>query len=330
MIFLSPSSEVTRMYSILVGIDIAKKTFDVSRLENGKYQPNAFANTPEGFHAFLAWLTAYGLASTLCVLEATGLYGLPLMTFLHDQGIPVSQVNPAAIKAFAQSELSRTKSDKADARLIARFGRERQPRLWTPPTPAVHKLQILLRRIEQLMEMRQMELNRLEGAEGDAQASIQQSISRLDQDIKDMQQKVKNTIDQDADLKKRRDLLESIPGIGEATSPYLLILFADPHDFEDPKQAVAFVGLSPNPHQSGASGKTRLSRIGDARLRKALYMPAMVAQQHNPVLKAFSERLKANGKKGKVILCAIMRKLIHIAFGVLKSGRPFDPNFALA
>ncbi len=330
MIFLSPSSEVTRMYSILVGIDIAKKTFDVSRLENGKYQPNSFANTPEGFLAFLDWLTAYGLASTLCVLEATGLYGLPLMTFLYDQGVPVSQVNPAAIKAFAQSELSRTKSDKADARLIARFGRERQPRQWVPPAQAVHELQTRLRRIEQLIEMLQMEKNRLEGTQGTVRTSITQSIETLEKQIDTLRQEVNKLINDHPDLKKDRELLESIPGIGEVASANLLLLFAAHPDFDDPKQAVAFVGLSPNPHQSGASGKTRLSRIGDARLRKALYMPALVAQQHNPVLKAFSERLKANGKKGKVILCAIMRKLIHIAFGVLKSGRPFDPNFALA
>jgi transposase len=318
------------MLEITVGIDIAKKKFDVARLQNGKYRHKVFPNTPAGFGAFTAWLAGFGPEPVLIALEATGAYGTPLAEFLVAQGFWVSVVNPAKIKAFAESELSRAKTDKADAQVIARFAREKQPPRWTPPPPQIRELQALLRRVEQLSEMRQMERNRLETADPAAVPSLQTLLKTLEQEIKATRDKIRQRIDDDPDLKNRRDLLDSIPGLGDATIAHLLVLFSPHYAFETAKQAVAFVGLAPNPNQSGNSEKPQLSKIGDPLLRKVLYLPALVAWQHNPALRAFCERLKANGKNGKTIACAAMRKLIHIAFGVLKSGRPFDPNLALA
>lgn len=315
---------------VSVGVDIAKKKFDAARLQDGKYRHKVFDNTPQGFATFLAWLTGFGPAPIRVTLEATGAYSVPLAEFLADHGLWVSVVNPAQIKAFAKSELCRAKTDPADAKLIARFAQERQPPCWNPPPPTIRELQALLRRIEQLLEMRQMERNRLDTAPPATQASMQALIATLDQEISTLRATIRQMIDDDPKLRGRRDLLDTIPGLGEATIAHLLVLFSPHYGFHSAKQVVAFVGLAPNPYQSGNAIQTRLSKIGDALLRKVLFMPALVAWKHNPIIRAFCERLKANGKSGKAVACAAMRKLLHIAFGVIQSGKPFDPHYGLA
>ena len=315
---------------ISVGVDIAKKKFDAARLQDGKYRHKVFDNTPQGFAAFLTWLTDLGPAPIRVTMEATGAYSVPLAEFLANHGLWVSVVNPAQIKAFAKSELCRAKTDPADAKLIARFARERQPPRWNPPPPGIRELQALLRRVEQLLEMRQMERNRLDTAPPATQASIQALIATLDHELTTLRATIRQKIDDDPELRGRRDLLATIPGLGEATIAHLLVLFSPHYGFHSAKQVVAFVGLAPNPYQSGDTIHTRLSKIGDALLRKVLFMPALVAWKHNPIVRAFCERLKANGKSGKAVACAAMRKLLHIAFGVLNSGQPFDPNYVLA
>jgi transposase len=317
------------MSSIPIGIDIAKSKFDVAALRDGKYKTKVFRNTPEGFTEFLTWLEAFP-APHLC-LEATGRYGEALALFLVDQGFAVSVINPAQIHAFGKAELSRTKTDRSDAKLIARFCQSQHPPLWQPPPPAVRQLQALVRRLEDLMEMRQMESNRLEGAESPVRSSIETLLATLDAEIAATRQLIRQHIDQDPDLKSRHDLLDSIPGLGEATIAVLLAGLGDVSRFENARSVAAFAGLSPAERQSGQwQGHTRLAKTGDARLRKALYFPALVAWRHNPLIRAFCERLKAQGKNGKAIVCAAMRKLLVLVYGVLKSGKPFDPNYALA
>lgn len=312
-----------------IGIDIAKAKFDAAALRNGKYKTKVFQNTPEGFKAFLAWLQAFPTPH-VC-LEATGRYGEGLALFLVDHGLAVSVVNPAQIHAFGQAELSRTKTDKSDAKRIARFCLSQRPLLWQPPPPAVRPLQALVRRLESLLEMRQMEKNRLDGADPTVRPSIEAVLATLDAEIAATQQRIREHIDHDPDLRQRRDLLDTIPGLGDATIPVLLAALGDVHRFENARSVAAFAGLSPKEHQSGKwKGHTRLSKTGDALLRKALYMPAIVARRHNPLIRAFCERLKAQGKNGKLIVGAAMRKLLVLAYGVLKSGRPFDPNHGLA
>lgn len=179
--------------------------------------------------------------------------------------------------------------------------------------------------------MRQMEKNRLDGADPTVRASIEAVLATLDAEIAATQQRIREHIDHDPDLRQRRDLLDTIPGLGDATIPVLLAALGDVHRFENARSVAAFAGLSPKEHQSGKwKGHTRLSKTGDALLRKALYMPAIVAWRHNPLIRAFCERLKAQGKNGKLIVGAAMRKLLVLAYGVLKSGRPFDPNHGLA
>ena len=206
-----------------------------------------------------------------------------------------------------------------------------QSGLWTPPPPAIRRLQALTRRIEHLLEIQQMERNRLDTADESITASINSLLKTVEDEIKTIRQAINDLINDNPDLDNRRKLLESIPGIGSATIAHLLIALSSHQGFTNAKQVVAFAGLAPYLRESGPwSGKTRIAKSGDPIFRKALYMPALCAWKHNPVIHDFCERLKANGKNGKAIACAAMRKLIHLAFAVLKSGVPFDPNYSLA
>ncbi len=317
----------------IVGIDIAKKKFDVALLLGKKGKSGIFHNTPDGFAMFALWLTTrHGVECAHVCMEATGTYGEKLALYLHRAGHVVSVVNPAKIKGFAQSELSRTKTDKADAALIARFCRAMRPEAWQPPAPEVKKLQALVRRLEELNGMLTQEKNRLATADEVVKPSIEEVILVLQERIKHLRQLISEHIDGDPGLCSKRDLLESIPCIGPTTSAMVLAEFGDVERFGDARHMASFCGLTPRHRQSGSSvrGKSRLSKTGSSRIRRALYMPALSAIRYNPVIIAFRKRLLANGKSKMVIVGAIMRKLVHIIFGVLRSGRPFDPAIAAA
>ena len=317
-------------FSITIGVDIAKKKFDVASLIADKYKHKKFDNNESGFIAFITWfLPLCSDINPLICMEATGAYSLPLADFLVNQGYSVSLVNPAKIHAFAKSELSRAKTDKADAKLIARYAFIMQPPLWVPPPATIRELQALVRRVEHLLEMIRMERNRQDTANAKIIDSINTVLETLEAELEATRKAIHDHIDNNPDLKKRGDLLCTIPGIGNASVAHLLIALSEHHGFSHAKQVVAFAGLAPALRQSGQwSGNTHIAKNGDALLRKALYMPALCALRFNPLIRTFSERLKANGKNGKAVACAAMRKLIHIAFGVLKSGEAFNPNYA--
>lgn len=320
----------TQNLPLTIGIDIAKKKFDAAGLFSNKYKHKTFSHDTKGFNDFIAWFKhLYGEAKPLICMEATGAYSLPLAEFLVKQGYGVSVVNPAKIHAFGKSELNRAKTDKADAKLIARYAALMQPALWTPPPASVCQLQALVRRVEHLQEMSQMEQNRLDTANLCVQSSINSVLTTLEAELKATREAIKYHIDNDPDLKHRSELLNTIPGIGAATTAHLLIALSPHRQFSHAKQAVAFAGLAPALRESGQwRGTTHIAKTGDTALRKALFMPALVAWRYNLPIKQFCNRLKDNGKNGNAIVCAAMRKLIHIAFAILKSGLPFDPNYA--
>jgi len=320
------------MEPTIVGIDIAKKKFDVALPLGEKAKSAAFHNTAAGFAIFARWLTKHDVERAHVCMEATGTYGEELALYLYRAGHVVSVVNPAKIKGFAQGELSRTKTDKSDAALIARFCRAMKPEAWQPPAPELKKLQSLVRRIEELNGMLTQERNRLATANEVVKPSIEGVIRHLQDEIKNTQQLISDHIDQNPKLRANRDLLQTIPGIGPTTSAMILAEFGDVERFGDARHMASFCGLTPRHRQSGSSvrGKSRLSKTGSSRIRKALYMPALSAIRYNPVIIAFRTRLLANGKSRMVIVGAIMRKLVHIVFGVLRSGRPFDPALAAA
>jgi len=314
----------------ILGVDIAKRKFDAALLINGTLKHRVFTNSQEGFRELLAWLKKKEVDHVHVCLEASSTYGDELATHMHDAGHTVSIVNPARIKGFAQSELMRTKNDKVDAGRIARFCHAMHPKPWAPVPPKMRNLQSLVRRIDTLITMKTQEMNRIDVSHASVRMSLSNHSAYLDKEIATLKQQVADLIKDDPDLKIKRDLLKSIPGIGEAT---IAAILAELHMFERcdrVQKVVAFIGLAPREFTSGSSikGKPRLSKVGNARLRKALYMPALVSIQCNPFVQIIYHRLKEKGKNGKVIVCAIMRKLVHLIFGILKSGRPFDPNYA--
>lgn len=318
-----------------IGIDAAKATFDIALpLPDGKYRTKAkLPNSAKGFNELLAWRAKHA-PNAAVGMEATGIYHEALARTLVEAGVVVHVANPARVKAFGQAEGIRTKTDRSDAKLIARFFEaQRSEKLhpYVPPTPSEVKLRALVRRRDDLQEMLQMERNRLDVADISVQQGIKDVIQTLEEQIKQVQKAIEDHIDNDPDLRQRHHLLTSIPGVGNTSSAQLLAMLGDLSKYSDVRQVVAHAGLNPAQRQSGNyEGKSRISRVGDANFRKKLYMPALTGKTYNPRLKSFADRLSAKGKPFKVVMCAVMRKLIHLVWGVLKSGRPFEPDGALA
>jgi transposase len=315
----------------VLGIDIAKAKFVAALLRpDGQVRHKSCANTFAGFAELAAWLTRQQVTRVHATLEATGTYGDALATWLYDAGHVVSVVNPAIIHAYARTQLARSKTDRLDAELIARFTATQQPPAWTPPAPEIRQLQALVRRLDALQGMRTQELNRRAAGPtvADVRASIEAVVAHLEAQIAQVQQLIRDHLDRYPGLRAQRDLLVTIPGIGEATAA---ILIADLFDkrYSSARQAAAFAGLVPRLMESGTlRGRSRLSKIGPGRLRKALYFPAVAALRWNPTIRAVRARLHAAGKPPMVIVGAAMRKLIHLAYGVLKSGRAYEPTCA--
>jgi len=324
--------EVNPMTLPTLGLDIAKAKFDAALLQNDQLKQHVFSNDSKGFRQLAKWLTKAKATQVHACMEATGTYGEALAQFLYAAQHTVSIVNPVMVKGFAHSELLRTKTDKIDAALLARFCLKQSPRAWTPPPPEIRELQALLRGLESLNQMHQMEANRASSGilSPTVQASVQATLEFLEQEIRNIKKQIHDHMERHPDLKRQRDLLDSIPGIAEQTAAMLLAEFRDIPSFESACEMAAFAGLTPKHHQSGSSvhGKSRLDKMGSARIRKALYMPAIVALRYNAVIQTFGERLRTAGKHSLVIIAAAMRKLIHLAYGVLKSGQAFDPDWA--
>lgn len=315
-----------------LGVDVSKAKIDVALLLDGKkYRSKVLGNDQAGFKALLEWIESNvpgGRGNVHVCMEATGVYHEGLALFLHDQGIAVSVVNPLLVKRFVESEGVRSKTDKADAKALARYAHRTELELWQAPSPAVRKLQALVTRLETLKEMRHMEANRLDVAHQAVRPSVLEVISQLDASIQEVRTQIEQTIDDDPDLKSRRALLQTIPGLGDKTIAQLLAYIGRPERFKSVKALIAYAGLAPLIQQSGTSlNKTRGTHpLGNEGLRHALYFPAMVAGKYNPLIAKFWQRLKAQNKPGKVIVVACMHKLLAIAYGVLRSGKPFDPQ----
>lgn len=268
-------------------------------------------------------------------MEATGVYYEELAHFLHKKDFPISVINPLQIKAYAQSQLRRNKTDRIDAATIADFCRTQNPSLWIPPDPSYYELRTLVRHLEDLESDRQRQRNRLHALKHSAQPSkivisnLKAQIAFLPKQIKAVKKQMQDHIKQHPDLKKQRDLLASITGIGYLTAAKLLAEYGDFSQFDDVREVVAFAGLNPKQRLSGSSvrGKTHISKIGRSSIRAALYMPAISAKSFNSLLQPTVQRLQARGLCGMEIVVAMMRKLLHLAFGILKSGQPFDPHF---
>ena len=316
-----------------LGIDIAKQKFDVALNWNTRRRAKVFRNDAEGWQALLRWLKDLGVDQVHACLEATGRYGDGLALHLHDAGHRVSVVNPAQIKHFGRAKLGRNKTDRADAALICDYCRLFEPAAWTPPSAALRQLRDLVRTREALTASRVEWTNRRGSGQESAAADAAMAgvIARLEAEIAALDQAIEDAIGQDEDLRARHDLLISVPGIATHTAAVILSELPGPEVLRTAREAAAYAGLNPSHRQSGSSldAPSRISRIGNATLRAALYFPALAALRWNPLVAALRQRLKDQGRlKPKQIVGAAMRKLLHLCFGVLKTGKPFDPDHA--
>jgi transposase len=315
-----------------LGIDVSKAKLDAALLlASGKFKSKVFANDAVGFAALVQWLLGHApeaLGEAHTCMEATGSYHEALACFLSDQGLRVSVVNPLLVKRFGEVNRLRNKTDGGDAKCLAQYCQKQKPERWQAPSMAVRALQALVARLETLQAMRQAELNRLDVAHRSVADSVRQVICDLDEAITQVKAQIASTIDDDPDLKRRAGLLQSIPGLGEKTIPQLLAYIGRPERFKSVKALTAFASLTPMIRQSGTSLNSHRGThpMGHQQLKRALYFPALVAARYNPLVAVFWNRLKAQNKPGKVIVVACMHKLLAIAFGVLRSNKPFDSN----
>jgi transposase len=308
-----------------LGVDISARWFDVAR----DAQPRRFANSADGIAGCLEWLAEFGVPVRVG-MEATGSYHVPLATALHAAGHTVLVCNPLSIARYAEAVLARSKTDATDARLIARFCAVHELVPWTPAPPAQQRLRALVATRETLVQEQLRLRNRQHAAayagsaavvaelQAPVLAAIAAQIGRIDRELAAVARA-------DAAPGEQIRLLTSVPGLGLTTAAVLLASL--PLDrLRTPAQVAAYVGLCPRERRSGSSvrGRGHIGALGPAHLRKALYMPAVVAIRFNPVLHAFAERLRAAGKRPKVVVTAVMRKLLLLAWAILRSGEPFS------
>lgn len=322
------------MSKFVLGIDVSKDVLDTVLLKDDVRVFHQFDNNKNGFSILVQWLeNNQALHAHIC-LEATGKYSLPVTKFLYESCLRVSMVNPARIKYYRDSVMARNKTDRLDAFIIADFCRTQNPHLWTPSRPEIEELQEQTRYLTSLKEMRQQERNR--NSSGYESQFIQEQILRLlafiDEQIIIIEDHIQEHIQQHETMLHQQNRLVTIPGIGRLSAAKLLAEIQDIKRFKNAAQLAAYAGVTPQNFSSGSSvhKKARMSKVGNIHIRKAIYMPTLVAKRYNPVVKTFSERLLENGKLKCVITGACMRKLLHIVFGVLKNDIPFDPNYAVS
>lgn len=327
--------EVDEMNTPVVGIDVSKRKLDVALLVDGKVKTKVVENSTGGFTDMESWLLKQKvqLLEIHVCLESTGVYSEPVALYWFDKGIKVSLVNPNCIKSFGVSENIRNKNDQIDAALIARYCAAMAPAAWCAPSPEQRQLRAWSNRLIALQDMRQQETNRLEAHEVAEQheiiAHVQAHIAWLNQQIEQIENDIDDHIDRHPNLKNDAELIETIPGLGRTTAAKILGHVGDVRRFENAKALAAYIGVTPRQRQSGSSvrGRTMMSRMGNPRLRAALFLPSLVARRHNPLLRQFGARLEASGLSKMAVAGAIMRKLVHLVYGVVRSGKPFDPNF---
>lgn len=321
-----------------LGIDVSKAKFDCCIYPQGlagKHKNKVFPNASSGFKKLKEWLIGFGvdLTQTKVVMEATSVYHENLAHDLYISGLQVCIAHPARVRAFAKGLSMLNKTDKADSQALAYYAATVELKLWHPLPENINLLKALTDRRAILAVDLRREKNRLEKAESTQTVvqvitSLEDNIEYFEKQIAALDQMIDDHIDQNPDLKNDRKLLSSIPAIGERTSLLMLGLLHS-HQFDSAKQTAAYVGLVPVQHQSGSSvnARSRISKAGSSKIRSGLYMAAVVAVTHNPQMKAMYEKLVNRGKAKMSALCAVMRKLIHLCFGVIKHQTPYQSDY---
>jgi transposase len=312
----------------VLGLDISKETIDACLIDARGEHTKKVSNNTKGFVQLKRWLENRKVQDVHVCMEATGSYYEDAAEAFADDGYLVSVVNPRQIKSFSETLLLRAKTDKVDANSIARFCSAHHPPAWTPPAPEQRKLRGLVRFCANLKDTRASYMVQRETPNlvREVERSIDELIANLDDQIEKLEGEIDDLIDNDPDLRRRRDLLCSVQGIAKTTAATILVEAPKLEEFANSAAVAAFAGLSSRTRTSGTSvrGRGGICKTGNARLRRALWWPAIVGMRYNPRLRQFAERLRALGKPNKKIIVAAMRKLLVLAYGVLKSGRPFD------
>jgi transposase len=309
-----------------LGIDVSKAQLHLVLLQDQKPARKSVNNNAHGFEQLSAWLRNRKVNAVHACLEATGIYGEAIAEYLHDKGHTVSVVNPIQIKAFGRSAMVRTKTDGVDALLIAEFCRAQAPQAWTPAPLEVRQFRALVRRRETLSEMITAETNRLESAlSNEVRDSITSHIDFLKKSLKELEDEMSGHLKLHPDLRDVVDKLDEIPGFGPLTA---MKVVAETNGFsvcETSSQLVAYAGLNPRIYQSGTIVRRgHISKVGNAALRKALFFAALSAKRSSAYFRPFVERLEAAGKRPKVIITAIMRKLLVLAHTLVSKQTRFN------
>lgn len=336
------TQEVTK---IVIGVDIAKLSFDVAFLYQNSTYYQHFDNNPQGFGLFLSFVmhsvttanhhnahnynTQDKLPPLHLVMEATSIYWQALALWAYQLGLMVSVINPNFIRAYAKSLGIRTKTDKQDAKLLARYGRHENPKGWQPNRPTDTALIALNHERHYHKKELMRTKTRLETASCHNSPFIHQAISHLQAQLMMIDEQIWQIIHADPTLCHRATLLATIPGIGKKTVPFLLALIGDSRHFDSSKHLASYVGLAPRLHESGTSihKKAHIGHSGRADIREILYLPAVVASfGRYPAYQSFVTRLQNKGKCKQQIIIAVMRKMLTIAWAVIRYDTPYDPT----
>ena len=314
------------------GIEVSARTLLVALGAEGRAASlREFPNTPPGHQALLRFLERSG-PRVRVAMESTGLYGLDLALGLHQASLALMVANPRAVRHFAHALMQRSKTDRLDAEVLRQFAARMPFVAWRPPSAATLQLVAVARRLEALTDMLTAEKNRLHAASLSAalpaivRRDIERSIQNQQRALERLSRAAQEFVLSDPELARRFQLLLSIPGFGITSALHVLAELALLPAALEVRQWVASAGLDPRQHSSGSSveKKTRISKTGNKHLRRALYMPALVAVRHQDHLRAFYEHLLARGKTKLQALVAAMRKLLHAIFGMFKHDQLFD------
>ena len=308
-------------FAAFVGIDVAKKSLDVFVSSNQRW--HSATNSAKGYKKILGHLPQPG--KCLIVMEATGSYQKPVAIALLEAGHCVAVVNPRQVRRFAQGLGILAKTDKIDAKILARYAELVRPRTMQKPTEKQEQITDLVTRRRQLMSHRVAELNRLkQSRQKSVCESIEQMIKCLDDQIKAIDQQIESLIESDETWSGQAELVKSVPGIGHGTAVAIAANLPELGCLNR-QEIAALVGLAPFNRDSGQYRGKRSIQGGRPQIRKMLYMAALTARECNPVIHEFAQRLTAQGKATKVVLVACMRKLLVILNAMVKNNTHWNP-----
>lgn len=313
----------------ILGIDVSKNTLSAALLSNERYKYKDFQNDKSGYLELHNWLKATGICDIEICLEATGTYGDEVSDFMYSLGYIVKVINPLQIKSFAKAKLARHKTDKVDAALIAEYGATFESISYEPIRGNRKELRSLYRCTQDIKEQITFCINHLENEHllpKLVRSSWKKTKLHYEKQLKTLQMRILEIINSDEELDMHFRHLQSIKGIGSETAIAILAELPRVESFKSARQLAAFVGLTPKHNISGTSvrGRSKISKMGLGQLRKALYFPAISAMRYNEYFQEFRLKLENKGKSKKCIICGIMRKLVHIIFGILKNREEFN------